>query len=399
MQNADLENVDEPALRKILFFLNFQDVKSLRRTSRLLKSRVELLCKQILLLTARDAETLMEIARLSHVQHVKFTLKQYNLMCIRNRKIQAHLSDEEVCRLLKTAERVLRTVDLERTVEFSGEGLAELNASFDNLSELNLARCRTFSDPGLNNILNGCRAHLLTDLDIAETSVSGEGLACFDFKLDCLKRLNLEKCMSLTDAGLCELLAFCGANLESLNLCATNIGGEGLAGLQAELTHLQDLNLYQCHNLTDAGFHELIAHCGNNLRDLNIGETKITVEEALHGLIDKLAKLECLGLYKCLCLTDNGLRMLLGSCGATLRELNLHRTTLVTGEGLQGWTASRLEVLYVMQSAVEAGRLIHWIEHLLLRPPRLRQLILNEDWEQEDMERIQALLPDFACFF
>ena len=76
---------------------------------------------------------MMEIARLSHVQAVKFTLKQYNLKCIRNRKIQARLSDEEVCRLLKTAERVLRTVDLERTVEFSGEGLAELNATFDNI--------------------------------------------------------------------------------------------------------------------------------------------------------------------------------------------------------------------------------------------------------------------------
>ena len=47
--------------------------------------------------------------------------------------MKSHLSDDEVCLLLKTAEQVLRAVDLEKTVEFSGEGLTELNAKFDNL--------------------------------------------------------------------------------------------------------------------------------------------------------------------------------------------------------------------------------------------------------------------------
>ena len=161
---------------------------------------------------------------------------------------------------------------------------------------------------------------------------------------------------------------------------------------------LQDLNLFLCHNLTDAGLHELIAHCGSNLRRLNIGQTKIIVEEALHGLTDKLAQLEGLSLYNCLCLTDTGLRMILSSCGATLMELNLHRTTLVSGEGLLGFTASCLEVLHLTASAVEAGKIINWIEDT--RPPRLRHLYCRDCpfIGEDDVQRMKALLPDCSPY-
>merc|ERR1719341_205318 len=61
---ANLEGVDDPGFAKIISSLTMQDFKSLRQCSRKLKERVELHCKNILILTARNKEDILAMKTL-----------------------------------------------------------------------------------------------------------------------------------------------------------------------------------------------------------------------------------------------------------------------------------------------------------------------------------------------
>merc|ERR1719239_938230 len=62
---ANLEGVDNPGFAKIISSLTMQDIKHVRQCSRQLKERVELHCKNILILTARNKEDILAMKNLN----------------------------------------------------------------------------------------------------------------------------------------------------------------------------------------------------------------------------------------------------------------------------------------------------------------------------------------------
>merc|ERR1719341_464490 len=71
---ANLEGVDDPGFAKIILSLTMEDYKSLRQCSWRLKERVELHCKNILILTARNKEDILAMKNL-HLMPKKLNLE------------------------------------------------------------------------------------------------------------------------------------------------------------------------------------------------------------------------------------------------------------------------------------------------------------------------------------
>merc|ERR1740128_1067394 len=195
------------------------------------------------------------------------------------------------------------------------------------------------TNTGLLHILAKCSA-TLKDLNVGTTGISGEGLESVPVLK--LEKLYLNHCMNLTKKGLTELLAKCSATLESLNLYYTLITGEGLDSVPV-LKQLETLNLGECDQLTDTGLLQLLVKSSATLKELYLGNTRIS-GEGLESV--PVLKLEVLDLIHCRYLTNTGLLELLAKCTATLKHLELHGAILISGEGLESIPVlKQLEIL------------------------------------------------------
>merc|ERR1719341_882979 len=150
-----------------------------------------------------------------------------------------------------------------------------------------------------------------------------------------LEKLDLGDCKDLTTTGLLQLLTKCSATLKDLDMSATEISGEGLEGLPV-LKQLEEITLRFCKNLTNTGLLQVLTKCSATLKDLDMCATEIS-GEGLEGL-PVMEQLEKLDLGDCKDLTTTGLLQLLAKCSTTLEDLYLHRTQ-INGEILADWIA------------------------------------------------------------
>ena len=198
---------------------------------------------------------------------------------------------------------------------------------------LNLENRRTLTNAGLLQLLGKCSA-TLEDLNLDMTHISGEGLESIPL-LEQLEKVNFGNCENLKNAGLLQLLAKCSATLKDLRLNGTKISGEGLESIPV-LKQLEEITLRFCKNLTNTGLLQVLTKCSATLKDLDMCATEIS-GEGLEGL-PVMEQLEKLDLGDCKDLTTTGLLQLLAKCSATLEDLYLHRTQ-INGEILADWIA------------------------------------------------------------
>ncbi|MBN1920127.1 MAG: hypothetical protein JW892_02685 [Anaerolineae bacterium] len=202
----------------------------------------------------------------------------------------------------------LRELNLAETL-VTGEGLAFLKDL--PLTWLRLAECRNLSDKGLQRIAS--LVHLET-LDLSYcTGITGRGLA-HDKPLEHLRVLNLERCSTLQEATLASLAAM--PALEDLDLSDTQIDGMGFMHFRNNTT-LRRLSLEGCARLNS----RTVPHLLNleALEVLHLGRTFI--EDADLELLMALRNLRELHLYGCTKVTTQevarlrarGLRVFYGS--------------------------------------------------------------------------------------
>merc|ERR1740128_1036319 len=230
------------------------------------------------------------------------------------------------------------------------------------LEKLDLSSCKDLTMEGLRELLTKCSA-TLRDLDLWRTGISGEGLYSVPV-LKQLEKLNLGNCWSLTNTGLLQLLSKCSATLTELNLCRTDISGEGLENIPDLKLEILDLSSNQ--NMTDEGLLQFLVKCSATLKDLDLNKTGIS-GEGLESI--PVLKLETLRLESCWKLTNTGLLQLLAKCSATLEALRLH------------------------DSGISGASLADWIDRQALGKLRLLGLASCENVTDEDKERISAALP------
>merc|ERR1740128_484315 len=221
----------------------------------------------------------------------------------------------------------------------SEEDILEMKKSHIEPEKLQMVNSWSLTNTGLLHILAKCSA-TLKDMNLCYTGISGEGLESVPVLK--LEKLDLSYCGNLTNTGLLKLLAKCSATLESLILFGTRITGEGLDSVPV-LKQLETLNLGECDQLTDTGLLQLLVKSSATLKELYLGNTRIS-GEGLESV--PVLKLEVLDLIHCRYLTNTGLLELLAKCTATLKHLELHGAILISGEGLESIPVlKQLEIL------------------------------------------------------
>lgn len=208
------------------------------------------------------------------------------------------------------------------------DGLGEL-AGMKNLAKLDLRETDTSLAAALKLVAKVPKLHVLADwgTTAGATKVNLQPTAT-DEQIKQLKnlpeitQLNLWRCDGLSEAAMADVAKL--AELQSINLGATNIGDQGLAKL-AGLPHLRRLVLANTP-LTDAGLATIAG--GKGWLELDLGSTAIT-DDGLKQLADlkQLKRLSLTGTA----VTDEGIEHL--AALESLEALDLSQTR-ITGQGL-----------------------------------------------------------------
>ena len=183
----------------------------------------------------------------------------------------------------------------------TGHCLDELQGKFADLKKLNLYNL-SLTDQGLLQVLRMCGTKL-QEINISNTNVTGQGLDDLQGKFAYLEILNLNQCRSLTDQGLLKVLRMCGSKLQDLDISETSITGQGLEDLQGKMADLKTLTLRCCSSLTDQGLLMILMMCGTKLLNINISITDIT-GQGLEEMEGKFADLKTLNLEDCIMVTQ-----------------------------------------------------------------------------------------------
>jgi hypothetical protein len=140
----------------------------------------------------------------------------------------------------------LRSVSLVRCVSVTD--ISPLQ-SLTSLTKLNLYRCNSISGSGF-----ACLSSLtsLQELNVSATVIDDEGLAGLSRSLPALSKLNLRYCKSISGSGFACLSSL--TSLQELNVENTVIDDEGLAGLSRSLPALTKLDLCNCRSISGSGF-------------------------------------------------------------------------------------------------------------------------------------------------
>ena len=223
----------------------------------------------------------------------------------------------------------LSSLIIRGSIEFTS-GI-NVNIVSKQLQTLQLIRNRTLNNDWFLQILEQCGS-TLKSLTLENSNITDEILIKYKGTLPCLENLNMSDCNQLTNKGLLQILQLCGSTLRSLDIEGTNITGENLSEYKGTLPCLEILNMSCCKKLTNKGLLQILQLIGSTLRSLDIGFTRITVEN-LSEYKGTLPCLENLGMTLCNRVTNKGLLQILQLCGSTLRSLDIS-STAITGENL-----------------------------------------------------------------
>ncbi|KAG0333179.1 hypothetical protein BG004_000951 [Podila humilis] len=234
------------------------------------------------------------------------------------------------------------------TIELIGVSLVSLPALQDDQSndgESQLERLTLQSTPPVMQYLTQINLHStvisgstlsaifsrcirLTKLDLSQTSplfITGfhlnnnkESGGKDAIILSDLSTLLLSGCHFLNGHGFKELFPVT-PNLHTIELSDTNVDNTGLAALGRHCLQLQELNLNNCHQITDQGVRDYFGHppaaaaaTNSHTHSYNYsgGETKTASQPYCNYT------LQCLSISNCTELTGQGIQHILKTCGA-----------------------------------------------------------------------------------
>jgi DNA repair protein RAD7 len=182
-----------------------------------------------------------------------------------------------------TVGKHLKHFHLKNTHRFSNDSLISLLENCgNNLESLSLSRLDGLNSKPVYDLL----PHFLTNLKHLEISYPhNENLIDDDMIInllsvncDTLASLNLNKCSGLTNKILSEGIKFFGANLTKLSLVDLDqIDDTGLNDLFTNWDingGLTDINLERCVSLTDKSVYQMLSHSNQTLVQLNLNSVK-----------------------------------------------------------------------------------------------------------------------------
>jgi len=283
--------------------------------------------------------------------------------------------------LLETCAEVLACLNIQHS-SIKLSNIVRLNVVLPALKELRLSG--DLDETGLASLLNKV-APTLRILNLrASTNVFSE-MSSVVATFTHLEELNLGCCTNLTDEALISLLNKLGQRLKILHLDYTNISLSKTSSLHISFSCLETLNLFGSsgmeeseteilsRNIDEAGLAMLLNKIGDNLKVLNLGFTSVTLS-GIHSVTRTFPRLEAVNLTHCTKITVDGLKLFLNRFGGCLRSLNLSSTCCLDGLSSLADPFSRLEVLDLEGSNVTDSLLASILN---VAGASLRRLILS----------------------
>ncbi|OAE21542.1 hypothetical protein AXG93_2543s1010 [Marchantia polymorpha subsp. ruderalis] len=193
---------------------------------------------------------------------------------------------------------------------------------------------------------SNCDGLLEINLEFAQ-GVEDEHILLIAEKVHSLKKLNLNACQKVTDAGICAV-ASANPNLESFsiywNLKCLKLTDEGLIKLLTSCENLTELYLYAIPNFTDKAYEKFSNT--PRLKLLDVCGAQFLSDVGLAGIAE-CTLLESLNLTWCVRVTDIGLKALAQHC-VFLESLSLHGLLGVTDDGIEELSKSCKDTLHTL---------------------------------------------------
>jgi hypothetical protein len=193
----------------------------------------------------------------------------------------------------------------------------------------------------------------LTFIDVSSTEITDDGLHALLCASSCLQSLVAQNCHGITDRGLGYILGTLKRRrkLRLLNLSGClRFSDDGMIALLSEAGPLEDLRLADCHQLTalallgldrarftssrithldlqktsisDTALEYISRGC-KHLVFLCLADCRSVTDVGLDSLATYSPPLQVLDLTRCTGISDEGISMLIGSAGSSLKELTL----------------------------------------------------------------------------
>ena len=228
-----------------------------------------------------------------------------------------YVRDEHV--QLMASFRSLRSVSLAQCVSVTD--IIPLQ-SLTLLTKLDLELCQSIPGSGF-----ACLSSLISlqDLNVGATVINDEGLAGLSM-LPAVEKLSMGSCRAVSGSGFACISSM--TSLQELDLGCTSIDEEVLAGLAMSFPALTKLDLSGCKSISGAGFACLSSV--TSLQELDVPHTYIN-DEAIAVLSRSLTALAKLNLSFCGSISVSGSACL--SSLASLQELGI-RQTVINDAGL-----------------------------------------------------------------
>eukprot|EP00058_Branchiostoma_floridae_P017042 XP_002602530.1 hypothetical protein BRAFLDRAFT_281976 [Branchiostoma floridae] len=213
--------------------------------------------------------------------------------------------------------------------------LEHVGKNCSKLTQLNISGCRRITDRGLAHVANGCKK-LRNVVIHACPEITCQGVVslakqCCRFPR--LRHLDLNGCWHLTDSGL-KYLAVNNPNLEYLNIdWCFRITDKGIEHLAKRCPKLRHISMAHCFSVSNRGIKQLSQNCPG-IAELNVSGNFLLTDKALRYLAESnTVSLRTLNVEGCTRLTDQGMGLLLQTCGR-LERLNVRDCRNLSPDGM-----------------------------------------------------------------
>ncbi|CAG8453457.1 13316_t:CDS:1 [Acaulospora colombiana] len=156
---------------------------------------------------------------------------------------------------------------------------------------------------------------------VTDTTVQTIALTCPN-----LRRINLNKCIHISDAALDSLSVHrCATSLLSVSLSGCRkITDAGLKMLSKSCQGLTSLNIAECCKITDRGV-QMVAKGCPRLRQVRLSDCPRLTDQSIEALVINCPRLCWLDVARIGRITDSSVRLIASTCQENLEWLNLAR--------------------------------------------------------------------------
>ena len=188
-----------------------------------------------------------------------------------------------------------------------GSGIAEILASFSELTELQLEFINDIGEDELMFLISKCGGRLKTLFLEGFLNLSDSNLQQIATTCTSLDRFSLGSCLKLTNEGICAFFEACKCCLKYVSLNRLpDINDDSLLKLLLnQCKHLTHLDLNGLDKLTSQSLNQLVR--ASNLNYIDISWVRNFDNETLDLLISKCQQLSVVKVYGCNRLTDDKL--------------------------------------------------------------------------------------------